>query len=200
MQSLKRNLMGVFVLLAVGMATARGADVEVYFSPNGGLMTAIAEEIETAEKTVLIMSYSITHPRIVRAIQAAHERGVAVRMIVTRSQESQQQSRATKLHKAGVTIKTDRKHRLMHNKVVIRDGIATTTGSANHSRTAEKENAENIVIITDKKVAELFTANFEELWEISRPFRPIPRKVIKYTAPCHSDRCFSNSPTKKEPN
>ena len=189
----------VLFVLALTVCTANAADVKVYFSPDGGVAAATAATIDQAKQSVLVMSYSITEPRICKAIVDAHTRGLDVRMIVTRSQESTVQSKAPKLHKLGITIKTDRTHKLMHNKVIICDGLVTCTGSANHSVSADTLNAENLVIITDAEVARIFTEYFEKLWQLSRPFKIIKRRVIKYTNYARAPLLFTNRPQKKEP-
>jgi phosphatidylserine/phosphatidylglycerophosphate/cardiolipin synthase-like enzyme len=199
MKNRKFHLVTALLILTSAVRFAVAADVTVFFSPRGGIPTAIATEINNAQTTVLIMSYSISESQICQSIIDAHHRGLDVRMIVTRSQESPVQSKAGKLHTAGVTIKTDRKHKLMHHKVVICDDHLVITGSANHSRAADRDNAENIVVIKDQVVAELFTKQFETLWEISRPFKPIKRKVRKRFTPDRSPLSPAKRPRRKEP-
>jgi cardiolipin hydrolase len=170
-----------FLALVTWMASAAAssvaAEVAVYFSPHGGVVPAMVREIDAASTTIDMMSYSIADKRISAALLRAHARGVQVRLIVNPSQEAPEQSVAPHLHAAGLTIRTDRKHKLMHNKFIICDELVTCTGSANHSRSADIANAENLVVITDKEVATRFSINFRLHWSHSDYFKPIHRKV-----------------------
>ena len=49
---------------------------------------------------------------------------------------------------------------IAHNKVIIIDNKTVITGSFNFTRSAQKYNAENVLIIHDPKLAEKYTANW----------------------------------------
>jgi len=49
-----------------------------------------------------------------------------------------------------------------HNKVVIIDGETVITGSFNFTKPAEENNAENLLVIKDKKLAERYMKNWQE--------------------------------------
>ena len=53
-------------------------------------------------------------------------------------------------------------HAIAHNKVMVIDGKTVTTGSFNFSKAAEGSNAENLLIIHDKKLASLYRKNWQE--------------------------------------
>jgi phosphatidylserine/phosphatidylglycerophosphate/cardiolipin synthase-like enzyme len=197
MKNRKFHLVTALLILTSAVRFAVAADVRTYFSPHGGVAAAIAHEIDEAEKTVHVMTYSIAESQICNALQAAHTRGLDVRIIVNRSQQSPVQSRAPKLHTFGITIKTDHKHKLFHHKVIICDNRLVCTGSANHSKAADKDNVENLVIILDDDVAQLFTNNFNLHWENSRPFKPSPNKVRRRFTPDRSPRSPTKRPRKK---
>ena len=63
----------------------------------------------------------------------------------------------------GIPVKIDAVHAIAHNKIVIIDGEAVITGSFNFTEAAEENNAENLLVIHDRKLAERYTRNFEEL-------------------------------------
>ena len=42
------------------------------------------------------------------------------------------------------------------------DGETVTTGSFNFTKAAEENNAENLLVIHDKKLAELYTKNWQD--------------------------------------
>ena len=49
-------------------------------------------------------------------------------------------------------MKIDAEHAIAHNKVMIIDGETVITGSFNFTKAAEENNAENLLIIHDKKL------------------------------------------------
>ena len=53
-------------------------------------------------------------------------------------------------------------HAIAHNKVMIIDGETVVTGSFNFTKAAEENNAENLLVIHDKKLAERYTKNCHE--------------------------------------
>jgi phosphatidylserine/phosphatidylglycerophosphate/cardiolipin synthase-like enzyme len=53
-------------------------------------------------------------------------------------------------------------HAIAHNKVMIIDGETVITGSFNFTKAAEENNAENLLVIHDKKLAELYIKNWRE--------------------------------------
>ena len=62
----------------------------------------------------------------------------------------------------GIPVKIDAVHAIAHNKIVIIDGEAVITGSFNFTGAAEENNAENLLVIHDRKLAERYTRNWKE--------------------------------------
>ena len=59
-------------------------------------------------------------------------------------------------------MKIDAQHAIAHNKVMIIDGEIVITGSFNFTKAAEVNNAENLLVIHDKKLAERYIKNWQE--------------------------------------
>jgi phosphatidylserine/phosphatidylglycerophosphate/cardiolipin synthase-like enzyme len=136
--------------------------IEVYFSPHGGCTEAIIRELNKAKNTILVQAYSFTSAPIAKALLNAHKRGVKVEVIQDKSQVTQKYSSATFFFNAGIPDKIDAKHAIAHNKVMIIDGETVITGSFNFTRAAEENNAENLLVIHDKKLAERSIKNWQE--------------------------------------
>lgn len=116
---------------------------------------------------ILILVYKlskwlITSAPIAKALMNAHKRGVKVEVILDKSQRTQKYSSATFLLNVGIPVKIDAQHAIAHNKVMIIDGETVITGSFNFTRAAEENNAENLLIIQDKKLAERYTKNWQD--------------------------------------
>ena len=135
---------------------------EVYFSPRGGCTGAIIRELNRAKNTVLVQAYSFTSAPIAKALLNAHKRGVKVEVILDKSQRTQKYSSATFLYNSGIPTKIDAQHAIAHNKVMIIDGETVITGSFNFTKAAEENNAENVLVIHDKKLTEGYTRNWQE--------------------------------------
>jgi phosphatidylserine/phosphatidylglycerophosphate/cardiolipin synthase-like enzyme len=135
---------------------------EVYFSPNGGCTDAITRELDKAQSTVLVQAYSFTSYKIAKALLDAHKRGVRVEVILDKSQKGDQYSSADFLANSGISMKIDSQHAIAHNKVMVIDGKTVITGSFNFTKAAEENNAENLLVIHDRQLAQRYTENWDE--------------------------------------
>jgi phosphatidylserine/phosphatidylglycerophosphate/cardiolipin synthase-like enzyme len=143
---------------------------EVYFSPHGGCTEAIIKELNKAKSTILVQAYTFTSDPIAKALSNAHKRGVKVEVILDKSQKTYKSSSATFFFNSGIPTKINAKHAKAHNKFMVIDGEIIITGSFNFTKAAEKNNAENLLIIHDKKLALLYTKNWQELAERSEVY------------------------------
>jgi phosphatidylserine/phosphatidylglycerophosphate/cardiolipin synthase-like enzyme len=135
---------------------------EVYFSPHGGCTEAIVKELNKAKTTVLVQAYPFTSAPIAKALLNAHKRGVKVEVILDKSQRTDKYSSATFFYNAGIPVKIDAVHAIAHNKIMIIDGETVITGSFNFTKAAEEKNAENLLVIRDRKLAERYIKNWQE--------------------------------------
>lgn len=145
--------------------------VQVYFSPKGGCTEAIVHHLGNAKKSVLVAAFTITSTDIAKAIKAAHERGVTVRVCLDPTQATAKYSSATYLDNAAIEVWIDRADGLQHNKYVVIDDATVITGSFNFTQSAEERNAENLMVLTEKPIiARAYAANFRELLQKSRRY------------------------------
>jgi len=152
------------------------AEVQACFSPPvaGGCdpLAAVLDAIGHAHKMIRIQMYSLTLQEVVRALVKAKRRGIDVRVIVDRSQLKEDRSdsfRIASLAASGIPILVDSVAGLMHNKVMVIDGQMVLTGSFNYTWSAERWNAENLLVISDPVLAEEYLRNWEQRAEHSRP-------------------------------
>lgn len=138
------------------------AEIKVYFSPDGGCTKAIVEQIAKAKKSIRVQAYSFTSAPIAAAIVDAHRRKVAVQVILDKSQRTDKYSSATFFKNNGVPTLIDAAHKIAHNKVILIDGETVITGSFNFSKAAEEDNAENVLVIRDAKIAKQYVENWSE--------------------------------------
>jgi phosphatidylserine/phosphatidylglycerophosphate/cardiolipin synthase-like enzyme len=138
----------------------RAAVVVVRFSPGGHCSDAIVAELAAARRTVRVAAYVLTSGPISAALVAAHARGVDVRVVLDSEERRSRSSRAAELEAAGVPVKYDAKHRIMHEKVIVIDGNVVICGSYNFSAAAESYNAECMLIIRNEGLAGEFARDW----------------------------------------
>ncbi len=148
-----------------------GAVLDVYFSPNGGCTQAVVRELTAATASVRIQAYSFTSAPIAQAVVEARRRGVAIEVVLDKSNRTDKYTAATFLRNQGVDVRIDARHAIAHNKVMIIDDRVVITGSFNFTRAAEERNAENLLIIRNAPgVIERYLANFRTHQQHSEPY------------------------------
>jgi phosphatidylserine/phosphatidylglycerophosphate/cardiolipin synthase-like enzyme len=179
------------LLAAVCLAPTCGCNpgplppIEVYFSPKGGATEAVVEELDRAQKTVLIQAYSFTSKPIAEALLQAHKRGVRVKPILDGSQRTEKYSEADFLLHAGIPVLIDAKHAIAHNKIIIIDDQVVITGSFNFTTQAERSNAENLLVIRDTVLAQQYTENWHQHEAHSEPYAGKEAAAEPATQPQH---------------
>ena len=139
---------------------ATRSDIDVYFSPKGGCTDAIVREINSAKSNIYVQAYSFTSLPIAKALAEANNRDVLVKVVLDKSQRTEKYSAADFLAHEHVMVFIDPKHAIAHNKIMIIDRQTVITGSFNFTKEAEEHNAENLLIIHDKALAEKYFANW----------------------------------------
>jgi len=134
------------------------------FSPQGGCERHIVEALEKALHRVDIMAYSFTSSTIAHAVIRAKNRGVKVRLICDLSQMRHKRAKVSTLQQQGVKVRIARHAGLMHNKVIIIDLKTVITGSYNFTVSAERYNAENILLVYNKQIVQRYFHTFEKIW------------------------------------
>lgn len=147
----------------------RGNYVGVYFSPGRGADDIIIGFIDKCESTIDAAVYSFTHDPIRDALIRAHQRGVAIRLLMDNLQAKSRYADDEALIEAGVDVRVDKSSAAMHHKYAVGDGKAVLTGSFNWTKNAATRNAENFVIVRLKYIIRPFEQEFEYLWEKNDP-------------------------------
>jgi len=134
--------------------------MEVCFTPPVGCAAVIAKEISKAKDSIYVQAYGLTSRIIVDELINAHDRGVKIRILLDRSNIKDKYSRMTELQDAGVEVGIDKVSGIAHNKVMIIDGRTVITGSFNFTNSADTRNAENVLIVEDKNLADKYFQNW----------------------------------------
>jgi len=143
-----------------------------YFSDRDRIADRIISAINHTRHTLDIAVYSFTQPDLAAAIQAAHQRGVKVRIVTDEGQSFGHHSEIGYLRSVGVPVRLSEGFRgrrsLMHNKFAVFDGRLVETGSYNWTTSATSYNFENAIFIRDLKVSARYEEEFQHIWAQAR--------------------------------
>lgn len=157
-------------LLAAPAAASSGgspgaaAHSKVLFSPRDDCAGEIVRVLGRARRTVDICVFTITDNRVADAVLKAAKRGVKVRVITDDMKSGDRGSDIERMEAAGVPVRMDRSQAHMHNKFAVLDGRTALTGSYNWTRSAARDNQENLVVTDDPALARAYAAEFARLW------------------------------------
>ena len=156
-------------LLLCFLSWCEAADVQVYFSPNGGATEAIVHEISEARSEVLIQAYEFTSLPIANALCAAKARGLIVEAILDRRDLRGGHEVIALLESCSIPIFVDQAVRIAHSKIIIIDEKEIITGSFNFTNAAEHFNAENVLILkNDPGLLQKYLNNYQRRHDASR--------------------------------
>ncbi len=145
------------------------ADTEVlppesHFSPGDNCPQRIMQLINAARTDLDICVFTITDDRLSEAILAAHNRKVAIRIITDNEKAFDPGSDIDRLQAAGIQLKVDQTPFHMHHKFALFDRQLLLTGSYNWTRGAARDNLENFIVTSERRLVEPFQDVFERLW------------------------------------
>jgi phosphatidylserine/phosphatidylglycerophosphate/cardiolipin synthase-like enzyme len=140
-----------------------GGSTSTASGPADGLFATLAAAATTSIDVAL---YDFDRAQVRDALVAAKGRGLTVRVVGDNDAAADPEDGTfyQSLTAAGIAVVTDAKSSIMHNKFAVFDGQVTWTGSANFSNTAFSRNGENVVVITDTLVADIYRIEFNEMF------------------------------------
>ena len=169
MQYLKRNtklsILALLVLiLSLTISISSLAKTEVYFSLYDNPQKEIIKNINQAEAFINIAMYIFTDREIALSLVKAQERGVKIRLYLDKEQVDYKYSQSRLLVQKGIKTRVSTNNYIMHNKFAIIDNRILLAGSYNWTFSANNRNDENLMVIDDPEIIEIFQNQFEKLW------------------------------------
>eukprot|EP00298_Acanthocystis_sp_HF-20_P028409 c7132_g1_i1.p1 GENE.c7132_g1_i1~~c7132_g1_i1.p1 ORF type:complete len:205 (-),score=96.22 c7132_g1_i1:66-680(-) len=137
---------------------------EALFFPQDGSIEKILSWLSSAQVTLDIAVFTLTHKKIRDEILNAHRRGVKVRIITDDEKVSEKGSEIKTFQNAGISVRTDHSSSHMHHKYCIIDGKILLNGSLNWTAAGATENNENVMITNQSAFVSSFQKNFEKMW------------------------------------
>lgn len=172
-----KNFFIIYLLLALNLTSlatpfSKGAYYEVCFTPEQPCTQQIVNAIRESKRSIYIQAYSFTSRPIARALLEAQKRKVKIYIIFDKIQLKGSES----LFKRFIFYKTpiwiDDQLSIAHNKVMILDEQMIITGSFNFTFAAQKKNAENVLLISDKNLAQAYLKNWKKRQALSKKWNP----------------------------
>ncbi len=169
MHYLKRNtkfsiLAFLILILSVSISISSLAKTEVYFSLYDNPQKEIIKNINQAQAFINIAMYIFTDREIALPLVKARERGVKVRLYLDKDQVDYQYSQSRFLVQKGIKTGISSNNYIMHHKFAVIDNRILLTGSYNWTFSANNRNDENLMVIDDPEIIEIFQNQFINLW------------------------------------
>lgn len=108
----------------------------------------LMQQIASAKKSVKVAMFTFTHQELVQTLIAAHDRGVAVEVVLDHDSSRQTSRKAFQIlkdHK--ISLFTSHRNGLLHEKMAIIDDEILIMGSANWTKAAFSSNDENLCML-----------------------------------------------------
>lgn len=136
-----------------------------WFSPGTACFDGIVAQLRQARESIDICVFTIADDDLTDEIIAAHERGVAVRVITDHNKRFDSGSDIDYLARKGVPVKVDISDYHMHHKFAVFDSKRMINGSFNWTKSASKYNQEDITLTDDRRFIAAFERQFDKLWK-----------------------------------
>lgn len=173
---MKNYLIFLMLSILLGLPVVGNADsfekqasYSVCFTPYEDCTQQVVNAVDNAVSTIWVQAYSFTSRPISDALVMAKERGVNVNIIFDKSILDHNRGTAWFLVRHGIPVWIDNQLAIAHNKVMIIDQTRVVTGSFNFTYSAQNNNAENLLIIDDGKLAQKYLQNWQKRQAVSTP-------------------------------
>jgi len=137
-------------------------DINYYFSPKNGLERILFKRLEKAKISIRIAAFSFTDPKLIGVLKEKIAQGLKVELVLDNRMSQQRNSISHFIDNKNVTIYHGKGK--LHHKIIVIDDEIVITGSYNFSKNASDKNNENLVIMNDPKIAELYLKEFKSLY------------------------------------
>jgi len=142
----------VSAALILTASYAIACPVEAAFSPDGGALQLVIRTIDSAHTSLRMAAYSFTSRPVADALVRAGKRSVDVRVVADKSNRNECYSEVGFLLSQGVPVRLDYRYAIMHDKFIVGDGATAEEGSFNYTSSADRRNAENVLVLKDSKL------------------------------------------------
>jgi phosphatidylserine/phosphatidylglycerophosphate/cardiolipin synthase-like enzyme len=151
-------------------AARQPLELTACFMPGEDCSTFIVGQIDAAKTELLVQAYYATSPTILQALGKAKARDVDVKVLLDKRNEQRQYNGVTYLLNHGIAVLIDDQVKIAHNKVIVIDRQHLITGSFNFTQSAQKRNAENVLLIANApELAQRYAIYWLQRASVARP-------------------------------
>ena len=136
-----------------------------YFSPGDTCLRRLCDLMRGCRDTLDICVFTIADDRLTEAILDCHARGVQVRVVSDNDKQHDSGSDIDRLRARGVQVRVDDAPSHMHHKFALFDGRVLANGSFNWTRSATRDNDENLGVSDDANLVRVCGLQFGKLWQ-----------------------------------
>ena len=137
-------------------------EIQNYFCPEDHCADKIKNELEKATTSIKFMTFSFTNEGIANILLLKHNEDVLVEGVMEARQVTKY-SQFSRLEYQGVDVVKDGNKQNMHHKVFIIDEETVITGSMNPTGGGDTRNDENVLIIKNRDIANLFLEEYAKV-------------------------------------
>jgi len=147
-----------------------GTPVEVYFSPDDHVQTALLTLLDGARSSINFLAYSFTSNLLGDAVTRAAAAGVQVHGVMDTDQaRSDLGTEFDAFRSGGLDVRLDGNAGQMHDKLFIVDDALVAVGSYNFTASAERVNDENLLVLHSPAIARLYLQEFQRVYALASP-------------------------------
>ncbi len=143
-----------------------GTAVQILFSPEDDAISHIIPYVQSAQTSIEFMAFTYTHDDLGAAMIDRKKNGVDVRGVFESTGSDTDFSEMQPLFCAKAPVRQDGNPSFLHHKVIIVDNHIVITGSLNFTDNANEQNNENVIIIDNAEIANLYTQEFQRIWAL----------------------------------
>jgi Phosphatidylserine/phosphatidylglycerophosphate/cardiolipin synthases and related enzymes len=149
-----------------------GTPIQIYFSPEDHVLDHMIPVVSSATKSIHFMAFSFTDYPLAKAMLDRASAGVDVSGVFEKVGSETDSSELHTFFCAKVPARQDGNPKFLHDKVIIVDNRLVISGSFNFSTNATESNDENVMIIDNPQIANLYTQEFQRVWAIATDPEP----------------------------
>jgi phosphatidylserine/phosphatidylglycerophosphate/cardiolipin synthase-like enzyme len=149
-----------------------GTPIQIYFSPEDHVLEHMIPIVSSATKSIHFMAFSFTDYPLAKAMLDRAAAGADVSGVFEKVGSETDASELRTFFCAKVPARQDGNPKFLHDKVIIVDNRLVISGSFNFSTNATESNDENVIIIDNPQIANLYTQEFQKVWSIATDPEP----------------------------
>jgi len=148
------------------VVTINETRIDVLFSPDDGVLSALIPLLNSAEQSIHFLAFSFTSNELGDIIRAKADSGLTIAGVMDKEQiSSNQGTEFDPFQQAQLDVLIDGIDGQMHHKLIVVDEKIVAFGSYNFSKSAEERNDEDLLVIYDADIAKQFILEFGRVWE-----------------------------------